>query len=284
MAELTAVKGLGEWSAHMFLMFQLERPDVLAVGDLGHPARGRARLRPRGPAVARTSSTELAEPWRPYRSAACRLLWHSLAHPVAVERAPCRSVAESARPYGAGRSARALEARCRRRARRRPDRCASARCRRGRPGRRGRRGTVLEDGLDARIDATSARSAAAWRAAAAPAAARGRRALAARVAAADAGLGHPDAACPSCTGARRARAPAARPARAGPGGSAARRTCAGVQTAPAHATSSGSAATNSSTPGRRAGSARPCPPARRARAAARRSRSSSARIARASFA
>ena len=33
--ELTAVKGLGEWTAHMFLMFQLERPDVLAVGDLG---------------------------------------------------------------------------------------------------------------------------------------------------------------------------------------------------------------------------------------------------------
>ena len=34
-AELVAVKGIGEWSAHMFLMFQLERPDVLAVGDLG---------------------------------------------------------------------------------------------------------------------------------------------------------------------------------------------------------------------------------------------------------
>src|SRR6202040_2106515 len=36
-AELVAVKGLGEWSAHMFLMFQLERPDVLAPGDLGIP-------------------------------------------------------------------------------------------------------------------------------------------------------------------------------------------------------------------------------------------------------
>src|SRR4029079_4864777 len=34
-AELVAVKGIGAWSAHMFLMFQLERPDVLAVGDLG---------------------------------------------------------------------------------------------------------------------------------------------------------------------------------------------------------------------------------------------------------
>ena len=34
-AELVAVKGIGEWSAHMFLMFHLGRPDVLAVGDLG---------------------------------------------------------------------------------------------------------------------------------------------------------------------------------------------------------------------------------------------------------
>ncbi len=34
-AELVAVKGIGEWSAHMFLMFQLDRPDVLATGDLG---------------------------------------------------------------------------------------------------------------------------------------------------------------------------------------------------------------------------------------------------------
>ena len=34
-SELTAVKGIGDWSAHMFLMFQLERPDILATGDLG---------------------------------------------------------------------------------------------------------------------------------------------------------------------------------------------------------------------------------------------------------
>ena len=40
MAELVAVKGLGEWSAHMYLMFQLGRPDVLAPGDLG--IRGRS--------------------------------------------------------------------------------------------------------------------------------------------------------------------------------------------------------------------------------------------------
>lgn len=76
-AELTAVKGIGEWSAHMFLMFQLRRPDVLAVGDLGirravERAYGLADL----PSVAEL--TTLAEPWRPHRTAACLLLWHSL--------------------------------------------------------------------------------------------------------------------------------------------------------------------------------------------------------------
>ena len=76
-AELTAVKGIGEWSAHMFLMFQLGRPDVLAVGDLGvrravQIAYGLDAL----PAPAEL--TLLAEPWRPYRTAACLLLWRSL--------------------------------------------------------------------------------------------------------------------------------------------------------------------------------------------------------------
>ena len=52
-AELTAVKGIGEWSAHMFLMFQLERPDVLATGDLGVRTRRRARLRARRAALRR---------------------------------------------------------------------------------------------------------------------------------------------------------------------------------------------------------------------------------------
>ena len=75
--ELTAVKGLGEWTAHMFLMFQLERPDVLAVGDLGvrravQIAYGLDDL------PVRAQLTEIGEPWRPYRSVACRVLWHSL--------------------------------------------------------------------------------------------------------------------------------------------------------------------------------------------------------------
>jgi DNA-3-methyladenine glycosylase II len=78
-AELTAVKGLGVWTAHMFLMFQLERPDVLPVGDLGiRRAIERAyELDELPDAVA---MEEIALPWRPYRTLACRYLWRSLAN------------------------------------------------------------------------------------------------------------------------------------------------------------------------------------------------------------
>ena len=76
-SELVPVKGIGEWSAHMFLMFQLRRPDVLAVGDLGiRRAVERAYGLPDLPSA--TELTELAEPWRPHRTHACMLLWASL--------------------------------------------------------------------------------------------------------------------------------------------------------------------------------------------------------------
>jgi DNA-3-methyladenine glycosylase II len=76
-AELTAVKGLGVWSAHMFLMFHLERPDVLPVGDLGiRRAIQRAYELQELPDAA--AIERLAEPWRPHRTLACRYLWRSL--------------------------------------------------------------------------------------------------------------------------------------------------------------------------------------------------------------
>jgi DNA-3-methyladenine glycosylase II len=76
-AELLAVKGIGEWSAHMFLMFQLERPDVLAVGDLGiRRAVQRAYALEALPTASEL--TTLGEPWRPWRTIACRILWRSL--------------------------------------------------------------------------------------------------------------------------------------------------------------------------------------------------------------
>jgi DNA-3-methyladenine glycosylase II len=84
-AELTAVKGIGEWTAQIYLMAELARPDVLAVGDLGirravQRAYGLEDLPSRDELVA------LAEPWRPHRSAACRLLWQSLDNaPIAQE-------------------------------------------------------------------------------------------------------------------------------------------------------------------------------------------------------
>jgi DNA-3-methyladenine glycosylase II len=76
-AELVAVKGLGTWTAHMFLMFHLERPDVLAVGDLGiRRAIERAYALEALPTPEEIE--QLAEPWRPYRTLACRYLWRSL--------------------------------------------------------------------------------------------------------------------------------------------------------------------------------------------------------------
>ena len=76
-AELVAVKGIGDWTAHMFLIFHLQRPDVLAVGDLGirSAIKGAYELDELpGPSEMET----IAAPWRPYRSVACRYLWRSL--------------------------------------------------------------------------------------------------------------------------------------------------------------------------------------------------------------
>ena len=75
--QLIAVKGLGRWTADMFLIFHLGRPDVLPVGDLGIR---RAVQRNYGldelPAAAELE--RIAEPWRPHRSLACLYLWRSL--------------------------------------------------------------------------------------------------------------------------------------------------------------------------------------------------------------
>jgi DNA-3-methyladenine glycosylase II len=74
---LTAVKGFGRWTAEMFLMFRLHRPDVLPVGDLGivkaiQKAYGLRKV----PTADRM--VRIGEPWRPYRSVACWYLWASL--------------------------------------------------------------------------------------------------------------------------------------------------------------------------------------------------------------
>jgi DNA-3-methyladenine glycosylase II len=76
-AALTQVKGIGRWSAEMFLMFRLHRPDVLPVGDLGivNAVKNVYRLRKK-PTADRIR--KIGEAWRPYRSVASWYLWRSL--------------------------------------------------------------------------------------------------------------------------------------------------------------------------------------------------------------
>jgi DNA-3-methyladenine glycosylase II len=74
---LVVVKGIGVWTAQMFLLFALRRPDVLATGDLGVRSAIRAAYRLRTlPTAARIE--KLAIGWHPYCSVACWYLWRSL--------------------------------------------------------------------------------------------------------------------------------------------------------------------------------------------------------------
>jgi DNA-3-methyladenine glycosylase II len=74
---IVKVKGLGRWSAEMFLMFRLRRPDVLPVDDLGIvnaiQRLYKLRKRPKPDRIRR-----IGEAWRPYRTVACWYLWRSL--------------------------------------------------------------------------------------------------------------------------------------------------------------------------------------------------------------
>lgn len=78
---LVQFKGVGPWTAEMMLIFSLMRPDVLSLGDLG-VERGIRILVP-GVSTKR-EMREVAESWRPYRSAACWFIWRSL-DPIPVE-------------------------------------------------------------------------------------------------------------------------------------------------------------------------------------------------------
>jgi len=75
--DVTAVKGLGRWTADMFLIFHLGRPDVLPVGDLG-VRRAVERLYGLETLPSAEELERLGERWRPYRSLASLYLWHSL--------------------------------------------------------------------------------------------------------------------------------------------------------------------------------------------------------------
>ena len=84
MTALTQVKGIGRWTAEMFLMFRLHRPDVLPVGDLGIvKAVQRAYGLRKVPTPERLM--RIGEAWRPYRSVACWYLWASLRTTAPIE-------------------------------------------------------------------------------------------------------------------------------------------------------------------------------------------------------
>jgi DNA-3-methyladenine glycosylase II len=76
-AALTSVKGIGRWTAEMFLMFRLHRPDVFPVGDLGIVKAIKVAYGLRALPTP-TRMLRLGEAWRPYRSVACWYLWASL--------------------------------------------------------------------------------------------------------------------------------------------------------------------------------------------------------------
>ncbi len=76
-AHLTQVKGVGVWTAHMFLMFTLRRPDILPTGDYGVQAAIKKHYKKRKWPKP-TIMEKIARPWSPYRSIACWYLWRSL--------------------------------------------------------------------------------------------------------------------------------------------------------------------------------------------------------------
>ena len=76
-AQLTAIKGLGQWTADMFLMFHLGRPDILPVGDQGIRRAIMVEYGLRKLPDAKRMQ-KIARPWQPYRTLACLYLWSSL--------------------------------------------------------------------------------------------------------------------------------------------------------------------------------------------------------------
>ena len=78
---LTQVKGIGRWTAEMFLIFRLQRPDVLPVGDLGIVTAIQKAYRLRKKPTS-DRMRKLGEAWRPYRSIATWYLWRSLDNEV----------------------------------------------------------------------------------------------------------------------------------------------------------------------------------------------------------
>ena len=79
-AALTSVKGIGPWTAEIYLLFALGRPDVWPVDDLALCVAVQ-HLKSLDARPGRKAMLTLGESWRPFRSAAARFLWHLYRHP-----------------------------------------------------------------------------------------------------------------------------------------------------------------------------------------------------------
>ena len=77
-SELSATPGIGRWTAEMYLMFQLRRPDVISLGDAGLLRAARNLYGAKFTGGDAELLETVAEKWRPYRTVGCRLLWRSL--------------------------------------------------------------------------------------------------------------------------------------------------------------------------------------------------------------
>lgn len=85
-AELTAITGIGNWTADVYLLMSLKRPDIWPVGDLAlavaaHEVKDLPE-RPKADVLL-----ELGEPWRPWRAVAARILWHYYLNTKRIKRA-----------------------------------------------------------------------------------------------------------------------------------------------------------------------------------------------------
>ncbi|HEX8874442.1 MAG TPA: DNA-3-methyladenine glycosylase [Nitrosospira sp.] len=81
--KLTQIKGIGRWTAEMFLIFHMLRPDVLPIDDLGLQRALSMHYNANQP-ISRLKMRAIAKPWQPWRSVATWYMWRSL-DPLAVE-------------------------------------------------------------------------------------------------------------------------------------------------------------------------------------------------------
>ncbi len=77
---LVQIKGIGRWTAEIYLLFALGRPDVWPADDLAVQAAAQ-RVKGLDERPTRAQMIEIAEPWRPHRRAAARFMWHVYRHP-----------------------------------------------------------------------------------------------------------------------------------------------------------------------------------------------------------